>query len=243
MGLAKSEIAALKGFGKAESTPSGVRVQTHCLYPSFELVRVYVDKRGSSFLVHDGGEAAACAWAHGREYSLMAKSFEKSASKFDCSFEGNIIKSVAENEDWIRSSVIAVANAASDAANAVVSKIAPVQERGIERRVEILLSRATWRPHFVKHEVVIGASGKAHTFDFVIRTKARTTLIDTVVPHPSSVSAKFVAFSDTERSSQTEKYAVYDAELETADKVLLLNVADLISLRDLEKTDARAFLN
>lgn len=243
MGLTKIEIGALKSFGKVEQTPAGARVQTHCLYPSFELVRVYVDRRGPSFLIHDGGEAAACAWAHGREYSLMTRVFEKSAAKFDCDFEANMIKVVAESEEWIHSSIIAVANAASDAANAVIAKIAPIQERGIERRLEVILSHASWRPHFVKHEVVVGASGKTHTFDFAIRTKLRTTLVDTIVPHPSSVSAKFVAFSDTERSASVEKYAVYDAELDTADKVLLLNVADLISIRDLEKTDARAFLN
>jgi hypothetical protein len=42
-------------FAVCEETPDGARVATHCLYPSFEAVHVYVVRVDDKFYVHDGG--------------------------------------------------------------------------------------------------------------------------------------------------------------------------------------------
>ena len=49
-----------QGFGRfllCEETPEGARVATHCLYPSFESVRVFVARLSDGFNVHDGSGA------------------------------------------------------------------------------------------------------------------------------------------------------------------------------------------
>lgn len=45
---------AMENFSDCEPTLNGARIATHCLYPSFESVHVYVVKEGDAFTVHDG---------------------------------------------------------------------------------------------------------------------------------------------------------------------------------------------
>ena len=51
-------------------TESGSRFTTHCLYPSFETVSVYVVRFGDGFNVHDDGGAVRSIWDHAGEISI-----------------------------------------------------------------------------------------------------------------------------------------------------------------------------
>jgi hypothetical protein len=89
----------------------------------------------------------------------------------------------------------------------------------------------------------IGRSGKEHHFDFAIRKRnERLLLIDTVLPHHVSVSAKYVAFADARFDSSNKicRFAVYDRPLDKADASLLQQVADLVPFRSLELGVKRA---
>jgi hypothetical protein len=67
-------------------------------------------------------------------------------------------------------------------------------------------------------------------------------LIDTVLPHHVSISAKYVAFADTrcDRSTEIGRFAVYDRPLDRAHASLLQQVADLVPFRSLEPGIKRA---
>src|SRR6266478_6551619 len=74
--------AALSAFEVCTETEQGSRVTTHCLYPSFEPVNVFVVRFGGGFRVHDGGGAIRSAWTHGREESLVARMLTKQALRY-----------------------------------------------------------------------------------------------------------------------------------------------------------------
>ncbi len=224
-------------------TVDGVRVSTDCLYPSFSTVNVYIVKKGNGYIVHDAGEAASCAWIHGRDYESVLKRFKKSASLYRCDFEENVFKVVAQSSEWLRSAVLSVANAAADAANAVVSKANLEKNINLEQMLEKVLKKAVFTKDYKKEYSYTGASGRSYKFDFAIEKPQSIILIGAVSPHANSINSKFAAFSDTEYSSSVHKHIVHSGDLRSSDKVLLSNVADLISIKDLSKNDAQQFLH
>ena len=230
----------LRFGGDCRATDDGVRITTHCLYPSFEPVRVYIMKFGESYLVHDRGEAYGNAWLHGRDFRQVSKALERSATRFGCVIDGKqTIQSRASNSEWLLSSVLAVANAASDAAGSAVGKQHEARQTELLHRIERVLERSIQPSRWEKWVSVTGESGKAHRFDFRIESNGWFALIDAVSPHHNSVAAKYVAFSDTGSRQRVDKFAVFDRELDREDKVLLSNVADLIPYTELEKSHGR----
>lgn len=236
MSLCDTIRDALSGFDVCEDTNDGARVPTHCLYPSFELVHAYVVKRGDGYVVHDGGEAASCAWAHGRDEPTVAKALKASAHQYGCKLLGARLEVEVIDARWLASAILSVSNAASSAASAAVGKSAQSTQAKLAIRLEEVLRAAPWKPRFKREFSVSGTSGKVHTFDFGVHTNGSLALVDIVVPHHASVSAKYVAFADTERSKEITKFAVFERELDRSDKVLLSTVADLIPYRQFEET-------
>lgn len=99
-----------------------------------------------------------------------------------------------------------------------------------ERLEEVLIALFGAR-RMAKEFEVIGRSGKRYSFDFAIRRRKESwLLIEGVSPHPSSIAAKYVAFSDTrsEGDALEGRYAAYDRPLEDADAALMQQVAALI---------------
>jgi hypothetical protein len=74
-----------------------------------------------------------------------------------------------------------------------------------------------------------GVSGKRWRYDFGATTEAGLLLVNAVVPHHVSVSAKYVAFADIAANDEhTSKLAVYGRRLETEDAALITQVATLV---------------
>lgn len=234
---------AVERFYSCVETDRGLRVSTDCLYPSFSRVFVYVVKQGDSFLVHDNGEAAARVWEHGRDLRRPKQLWEKTASRFDCEVDNLVFKCVAQSSDWLAAAILSVANASAAAANTALERDHSVSEVTLVDRIEHALERNPKRPIFDRRTPILGKSGRTYEFEFSIkRAGAIVTLIDTVTPHHNSIAAKYVAFDDTERRPALQKFAVFERELDKADKVLLQNVADLIPIDRVEATLGAAFI-
>src|SRR3712207_506186 len=75
--------AALAAFDICVETDEGARVTTHCLYPSFEPVNVFVIGFEEGFKIHDGGGASRSAWIHGRDDSLIVRVMGKHARRYN----------------------------------------------------------------------------------------------------------------------------------------------------------------
>src|ERR1043166_4962488 len=88
-------------FAECEQTPEGARIATHCLYPSFENVRVFVAKVGDGFTVHDGSGAHNTAWLHGRDSDLIGKSLSEAAERFHLIVAGKALLATDNTIYWL----------------------------------------------------------------------------------------------------------------------------------------------
>jgi len=227
-------MAALAEFNLCLETPDGSRVTTHCVYPSFDPVNVYVSRFGDGYQVHDGCGAARSAAMHGRDEALASRSLKRWASRYHLVLKDDLaLHCIVQDASWLTSAILAVANASAGAANEVVEHIAVATETALKTRIFEVLSAVTPPKQLHRDYELRGASGKLHAFDFAINKAGAVTLLDAVAPHHVSVSAKYVAFADAGGHSGPGKYAVYDRDLDVGDTALLQQVSDLVPFASL----------
>jgi len=245
--------AALSGFDSCVETEEGSRVETHCLYPSFESVAVFVTRYGDGFQVHDGGGAARVAWVHGRDYPLIKRMISRQATRFGIRVTqaGDCLIADAKDKDWLTSAILAVANASASAAHMAVERLVSATEAQLNDKIFETLKRFVPPSSIAKEYEISGKSGKKHKFDYaVLEAGIRSSLIDAIVPHHISISAKYVAFSDVgdevvqvEGSSihRVRKLAVHDKRLTPSDESLLFQVAELVPVGVLQASMAKSY--
>lgn len=227
---------ALGEFGVCENTERGTRVTTHCLYPSFEPVSVFIISSKVGFEVHDNAGAVTSAWLHGRERSAIGKILAKSARTYGCDFDKDVISCRAFEQKAIYGAILSVANASADAARAAVGKEAAQSEESLVERTHGVLQRSPQKLELRKEFEYPGKSGKHYKFDIAAFRDEDLALFEIVLPHPYSIAAKYLAFSDTETRSGLYKYAIYDRVLPPEDRALMSNVADLVSFTSFVKS-------
>lgn len=232
----------LSEFGSCEKTEHGWRVTTHCLYPSFEQVSVFVRGYGDGFVITDAGGAITNVWHHGIDHSHAQRAMIKAAESFGCEYLRKEISLSVKTDEWLYSGIVSVANASSEAARAVVSKTRIANESGLIQKTKRFLEGLSWQPETKLEHAIHGSSGKLHTFDLAVFHNDSTGLIDAVVPHANSIAAKYLAFADTESRAGLYKYAIFDTELTSEDKSLISDVADLVSYENVIGTDGKFLL-
>lgn len=240
-GLIKS---CMDRFERCSQTELGLKVSTHCLYPSFEQVDVYIIQTGDSFVIHDNSEASRIAWLHGVEKRTISSCVNASSAYYGCEtiVENHQIKAIAQDEAWLWAAISAVANASAYAARTAVGRVRKSKEFGLIQRTKDILDGAKWSPETQLDKTYPGMSGKEHTFDLGVTHSGQLALIDAITAHPNSIAAKFLAFSDTENRPGLFKYAVYENELSQEDKALLSNVAELIEFSSIAHSDGKFLL-
>jgi len=232
--------AALENLDKCEATLDGSRIATHCLYPSFENVQIYIVKVGDAFTVHDDCGAFNSAWTHGRDELLIKRAISAEASRFKLKMSDNSLMLDNVSEDWLLSAILAVANASSLAANNAVSRLVAATEEALVDKIDRMLMKTVAQEKLAREITVTGKSGGKRHFDFAIRdSEGFAVLINGVAPHHSSINSKFVVFSDSEFEIE-RKLAVFDRSLETDDRALLQEVATIVPLNVLTDGTARA---
>lgn len=232
----------MAGYYQCESTDTGARISTHCMYPSFEQVSVFIVNFGDDIVVHDGGGAMRSAWDHGRNNRSVTRVFSSSAASFGCEFSNGQFQVSVPSEDWLFGAVATIANASSDAARAVTGKARVSREDNIIAKAKDVFDKAHWGAQTKLEHAHVGDSGKMHSFDLAVFHEKSVALIDAVVPHPNSIASKYLAFSDSGNHPNIFKYAVIDGDLPSADKSLISNVADVISINSIVGTDGRYLL-
>jgi hypothetical protein len=224
---------AMADFDGCEQTPEGSRIATHCLYPSFEHVRVFVAKMGDGYTVHDGAGAYNTAWLHGRDAELIGKSISEAAERFHIYVAGKAIAARVNSIDWLTSGILSVANASSLAAHDAVDRVMAAQEEALIDRIGKTLSETVSPKDISKNVDVNGISGGRRHFDFILRRESpQPIFINSVTPRRNSIAAKYVSFADT-ASDARFKFAVHDRELEVGDTALLQQVASVVPFASL----------
>jgi hypothetical protein len=236
---------ALATFNDCVETAEGSRVTTHCLYPSFDPVQVFIVKIGDGFRVHDSGGAMRSAWLHGRDASQIRKVLTRQAERYRVSVVEDALVADAVSADWLPSAILAVANASAATAHRVLDRVVSATERMLREKILVVLQR-TVRPSDIAAEyAAAGESGKLHRFDFAVtEPQGSLLLINAVAPHHISVSAKYVAFADMlhRPGKQIDRFAVHEKPLDKGDVSLLQQVADIVPFRSLHAGVERTML-
>lgn len=209
-----------------------VEVSTTCLYPSFSAVVITVEGGKDSFLVHDGMRAVREASASGARFEKVSSLLRSVVRQYGLEVtETGAIRSQPLPASEVGAGVILVANASRDAAHMLIGrKRAPSMRDPKELVRRILLARfAESRVHSDFH--VIGASSKAHRFDYVVDAENGAQLLfDIVLPEASSINSAIVANLDvTKRQADRAVFSriVYDDERDwKAQDLALLGVTD-----------------
>jgi hypothetical protein len=235
---------ALSAFEVCTETEQGSRVTTHCLYPSFEPVNVFVVRFGGGFRVHDGGGAVRSAWTHGREESLVARMLTKQALRYEIKVVDDSLVAEVPSVDWLASAILAVANASAAAAHAALDRFVTATETVLKDKILKVL-KSTVPPAMIKVDYEVAGQSKRHKFDFAVTEfDGSMLLLNAVAPHHISVSSKYVAFSDIihREGVRTDRWAVHDKELESSDVSLLLQVAEIVPMQALPTGLSRLML-
>lgn len=240
------DIRAALGAGEiCEESDAGARVITHCLYPSFTPVAIFVTKLGDGYRVTDGGGAVRSAWNHGREEKMLERILAREAARFHLKVSQSNLIADAPSIEWLRAAILAVANASASAAHAAIGKAAAATERALKERIYTALSHVAPERAIGTDVQVVGASGDVRSFDYGVRIEGDgELLVSAVAPHHSSIYAKYVAFADTKELPQsTSRFAVFDKPLSGGDVSLMLQVSELVPLRALDAKARRVLVH
>jgi hypothetical protein len=225
--------AALAEGEVCEETDRGARIETHCLYPSFDPVEVFVARYGDGFVVTDGGGAAASAFLHGRDE--IGKVLARECARYDVVLKGDVVTCEVDGVEWLRSAVLAVANASAAAAISALERVAVAAERVLADKIYEGLARVVSPSNIAREYEHRGVSGKRWRYDFAATANGGLLLVNAVAPHHVSVSAKYVAFADTPANDDhIGKLAVYGRKLEIEDVALITQVATLVPVTAVE---------
>lgn len=234
------DVRAAMGAGEVcEESEAGARVTTHCLYPSFEPVVLFVSKVGDGYRISDAGRAVRSAWQHGRDEHLTDRLLSREAARYHLKVAGSALVADVGSLEWLRAGILATANASAAVAHAVIGKINAASERVLKDRIFLALSEIAAVESIGKDYEVIGTSGDVRTFDYGVADNDNLLVVSAVSPHHSSINAKYVAFGDTRGLGENlARFAVFDRPLASGDVSLMLQVTD--ALLPLAALDPRA---
>lgn len=233
--------AALSQSEFCEETESGARLLTHCLYPSFEQVEVYVHRYGDGYRVTDAGGAASSAWVHGREKYAIGKALEREATRHGLIVQQNTLLVEVPSREWLAAGVLAVANASAAAATAAVDSAIASFRADLGERIYAVLRAVVREQDIAKEASYTGRSGTSWHVDYAVAANDNLLLINGIVPHPASINQKYTEFSDlADLSGNVEKFAVTDRDLRPNESLLIGQVASIVALPSLEAGARRA---
>lgn len=241
--ICKDVHAALGAGEICLETDAGARVVTHCLYPSFQPVIVFVSKLGDGYRVSDGGGALRSAWNHGREEGLTDRLLAKEATRYHLKVSAGALIAEAPSIEWLKAAILATANGSAAAAHAVIERIAAAAERNLKDQIFSTLASLVREEDIGSDYPVIGTSGDTRSFDYGVRIASDNLLVvSAIAPHHSSVYAKYVAFGDTKGLGPgLSRFAVYNRPLASGDAALMLQVTDeLVPLKSLNSRARKA---
>lgn len=222
------EILAIMARGdRCEQTEYGARMVTHCFYPSFDPVSVYVSKWGDGYRVTDGGGAVKSALLHGRDDTALTAALKKARLKFDVdSAEGMLVAEV--DEAWLRAAVLAVANASAMVAEILVEHVTHAAENTLKSQMLEELRKVVPERHIARDYHHVGTSGNVWPIDLAV-TAPRLVLLKAIAPHRNSVTSNYVVFGDA-GSKEVIRYSVFERDLKPADAALMRQVAQLVPI-------------
>ena len=235
-------VAALTDL-QCEETADGARILTHCLYPNFEQVAVYVQTHLDGYLVHDGGAGYDIAFDEGHNSTTMKGLMREFSALYGADTDDHRIFARALSPAWLPNAVMSVANASASAATALVTGTTDdrVEDREFREKTYLTLRDAFKEENVPRRVRRRGRTGKLHRFAFGVTHKGAIALVDTVVPNAISVAARFTSFSAVGGRKEYGAFLAYKRLLANEDSALLAEVADVVPLEALVASIEREF--
>jgi hypothetical protein len=190
----------------------GIRIATHCLYPSNSAVAVTVTQRGDLFRVDDNG-AALDEVSQSVQTEQPLRSLMKGIVKHrGCQLtERGEIMSPSVHANDLKAAIVLVANASQAVAEHLLSSARPPR-RDLKSVIEALLD-SKFKDKWTKNSKIAGVSTKEHGFDYLINLgSGRQLAMDFVVPDASSVNSAVVSHLDVQmkKNPNLEQRIIYD---------------------------------
>jgi hypothetical protein len=236
----ESLLAIFNDEAACKKTDYGMRFVTHCLYPSFDPVSVYVSKLGSGYRVTDGGGAVRSAMVHGRDQHVMANAFGKACKRHSVVDREGMLIAEPKTDEWLYPAILAVANASAMAAGHAVEAIAEAVENDLKLQIGEILKQAVPESNVTKQYEYRGSSGNVWKMDYAV-IRDSVLLIKSITPNRNSVNSNFSAFSDIGDEPNVSRYSVYKSPLKQTDTALIRRVAQLVPLASVEAGAQRVF--
>jgi hypothetical protein len=235
------EVRAILSAGdRCEETAHGARVVTHCLYPSFDPVEVFISKWGAGYRVTDAGGAVGAALRHGRDDQAAAAALKKAAHRHGLTLTDGVLSVEAPSADWLWAAVAGVANASAEAAKATVEAVVAAQEKAIAEQIYAALTRVVSPKLVAKEYPLRGSSGREWRVDYAVLRERHRLYVKAVSPHYNSVVSNYATFGDAPQEAGAHRFSVYTDPLKGEDEALLRQVAELVPLRAVEAGARRA---
>jgi hypothetical protein len=215
-----NEMAAIKHID------DGLRVTTHCMYPSNGFVQVTVRGGASTVVASDEGGAVGEALAAGISMRNFSNQLAHRVKDQGLSFKGGVIFTPKMPIDAAPLAILLVANASQEMAHYLFEHMKIKRSRDFKKLLAEFLKKAF--DDRVTAATIVGHSTKPHKFDNVISfPSGKRLIVDAVVNEASSVNARVLANLDVKATSNPliDQRIVYDDEDEwTAADLNLLQV-------------------
>ncbi len=214
MSIIETIHVALKEVSQIEEISDGVRVTTHCMYPSNGLVQVVVRGMGDSFVVSDEGGAIDELISSGANVTHSKQALERLAGSHGLNYSNGVLYSPNASRESLPVAILLVANAAKDVSNWLFSHTKIKRKKDFKKIVKEFLNHAFEqnKPHEAQ---IVGKSNKPHSFENVIVLSAgRRLVVDAVIHDANSINARVVANLDVRGAGyeKLEQRIVYDDE-------------------------------
>ena len=198
----------LNDLSAIEATDDGVRVTTHCMYPSNGLIRVMVRGGVETIFASDEGETVGEALSAGIQLRNPDNVLRPLVRQQGLNILKGIIQTPRMPLDAAPLAILLVANAAKEAAQWLYDHQKLKRDRDFRKLLADFLQR-TFEQR-VSSTTIVGASNKPHKFAHVITLNyGRKLIVDPVQKEASSINARVVANIDV-RGPKLIQRIVYD---------------------------------
>lgn len=209
MSLYETVVSAMGEVSAITQQQDGIRVRTHCLYPTGSFVQVFVRGGTDTFYVSDEGGAVRQIEEAGAELRNVDKLLNSVVRARGLGIRGGIISTEQCNRESLGVAIALVANTCRDVADWLFENI-PVQR---QRKFKAIVSEVLRSAYKVHAEVIVGESNKAHRFENIVALENdRRLIVDAVAHDPNSISGRVLANIDIRNRhyDDIEQRIVYD---------------------------------
>ncbi len=204
----------MRDFVSVDQIDGGVRVTTHCMYPSNGLVRVAVRGGNDTVMAADDGEAVGEAIAAGLVLENPDKLLRHLFYDQGVGISKGIIHTPRMPLRDAAVAVVQVANAAKEAAHWLYGNVRVKRDRDFRNLLAEYL-KLTFVERLTHKRRIVGRSNKPHKFDNVVEFASGDILIvDPVKNDASSINARVVANLDVRslENPRIHQRIIYDEE-------------------------------